>query len=106
MRRVPALLVPTFALPAGAVSAVAPGTAAAHWSYLATFAAMVALAWVRLRTLRGPTRSGYTFIVAALSVWLTGDLLYDALTWIIGDTDTVTPSDLLWITGYPLLAAG
>ena len=106
MRRVPALLVPTFALPAGAVSAVAPGTAAAHWSYLATFAAMVALAWVRLRTLRGPTRSGYTFIVAALSVWLTGDLLYDALTWIIGDTDTVTPSDLLWIAGYPLLAAG
>nr|WP_221381826.1 GGDEF domain-containing protein [Actinoplanes polyasparticus] len=106
MRRVPALLVPTFALPAGAVSAVAPGTAAAHWSYLAVFAALVALAWLRLRTLRGPTRSGYAFIVAALSVWLTGDLLFDALTWTFGETDTVTPSDLLWIAGYPLLAAG
>ncbi|WP_324291238.1 GGDEF domain-containing protein [Paractinoplanes pyxinae] len=106
MRRVPALLVPTFALLAGSVSAVAPGTAAAHWSYLIAFAGMVALAWVRLRSLRGPTRSGYVLIVAALSVWLAGDLLYDALTGITGGMGEVTPSDALWIAGYPLLAAG
>ncbi|MCO8276302.1 GGDEF domain-containing protein [Actinoplanes sp. TRM 88003] len=106
MRRVPALLVPAFALLAGSVSAFAPGTAAAHWSYLGAFAAMVGLAWVRMRTLRGPTRSGYAFIVAALSVWLAGDLLYDTLTWITGGLGEVTPSDLLWIAGYPLLAAG
>ncbi|MBL7256676.1 GGDEF domain-containing protein [Paractinoplanes lichenicola] len=105
MRRVPALLVPAFALVAGAVPAVAPGTAAAHWSYLLAFAVIVGLAWVRLRTLRGPTRSGYALIVGALSVWLAGDVLYDVLSRVttLGE---VSPSDLLWISGYPLLAAG
>ena len=106
MRRVPAVLVPTFAVLAGSVSAFAPGTRAAHWSYLVAFTAMVALGWARLRTLRGPTRSGYAFILGALSVWLAGDLLYDVLTWITGGLGEVTPSDLLWISGYPLLAAG
>ncbi|TDO37603.1 GGDEF domain-containing protein [Paractinoplanes brasiliensis] len=107
MRRVPAPVVPACALVAGTVSAVAPGTAVAHWSYLVAFTAFVALAWVRWRGLRGPARSGYAFIVAALSVWLAGDLLFDALTWVTDDgLGDVSPSDLLWVSGYPLLAAG
>ncbi|MBU2665796.1 GGDEF domain-containing protein [Actinoplanes bogorensis] len=106
MRPGPALLVPTFAVLAGSVSAFAPGTPAAHWSYLIAFAALVAAGWARLRTLRGPTRSGYALIMGALSVWLAGDLLYDILTRIVGGLGEVSPSDALWISGYPLLAAG
>ncbi|WP_284045273.1 GGDEF domain-containing protein [Paractinoplanes maris] len=106
MRRVPAILVPTVAATAGSLSVILPGTPTAHWSYLITFCALVALAWGRWRTLRGPARSGYAFIVAALSVWLVGDLLFDALTWLFGSLPGVSPSDALWISGYPLLAAG
>ena len=106
MRRVPALLLPVVAAVAGVPAAVEPGSTPAHVSYLICFAAVIILGWVRLRALSGPARTGYAFIVSALTVWLTGDLLYDVLDRLIGPLGDVTPSDVLWVSGYPLLAIG
>jgi diguanylate cyclase (GGDEF)-like protein len=83
-----------------------PGSTIARLSYLICFSAMVALSWMRLRTLSGPVRTGYAFIVGALTVWFSGDLLYDVLTRLIGPFGDVSPSDVLWVGGYPLLAIG
>jgi diguanylate cyclase (GGDEF)-like protein len=106
MRRVPPWLVPAFAVAAGLPAAVAPGSTFAHASYLICFSTLVVLAWVRLRVLSGPVRTGYLFIVAALTVWVTGDLLYDVLDRLIGPLGDVSPSDVLWVSGYPLVAIG
>ncbi|MFG1922820.1 diguanylate cyclase [Cryptosporangium sp. NPDC048952] len=106
MRRVPAVLVPVFAAVCGLPAAFLPGSTFAHVSYLIGFSTLVGLGWARLRMLSGPQRTGYAFIVAALSVWLTGDLLQDALRWLTGPVGDVSPADLLWISGYPLLGIG
>jgi diguanylate cyclase (GGDEF)-like protein len=106
MRRVPALFVPAFAVVAGVPSALDPGSTLAHASYLIGFSTVVALGWVRLLALSGPVRTGYAFIVGALTVWLAGDLLYDVLSRLIGPPGDVSPSDFLWVGGYPLLAIG
>ncbi|WP_084700922.1 GGDEF domain-containing protein [Cryptosporangium arvum] len=106
MRRVPAVLVPVFAAACGLPAAFRPGSTFAHLCYLIGFGTLVALGWMRLRTLSGPQRRGYGYIVAALSVWLVGDLLQDLLRWIFDGTRDVSPADLLWISGYPLLGIG
>jgi diguanylate cyclase (GGDEF)-like protein len=106
MRRVPAPLVLAFAAVAGLPAAIAPGSVLAHVSYLFCFSTLVGLGWVRLRAFSGPVRTGYTFIVGALTVWLSGDVLYDVLSWLIGPLGDVSPSDVLWVSGYPLLAIG
>ncbi|WP_249997930.1 GGDEF domain-containing protein [Actinoplanes sp. M2I2] len=105
MRRVPLFLAPALATAAGLVSALRPGSAAAQWSYQIVFTILVALAWTRWRAMRGPARSGYALIAAALSVWLAGDVLYEILSRLteLGD---VSVCDALWIAGYPLLATG
>jgi diguanylate cyclase (GGDEF)-like protein len=91
---------------AGLPGAIAPGTTFAHTSYLICFAILVGLGWMRLRAFSGPVRTAYTFMVGALTVWLTGDLLYDVLTRLLGPLGDVSPSDALWVGGYPLLAIG
>ncbi|MGK5684489.1 diguanylate cyclase domain-containing protein [Actinoplanes sp. URMC 104] len=106
MTRVPAAAVAVLAAMAGLVSVLAPDTQAAYVSYLVTFGVLVALAWTRWRVLRGPARSGYAFVAAALSVWLAGDVLHDVAGRVVGQLPDVTPSDALWIAGYPLLAVG
>jgi diguanylate cyclase (GGDEF)-like protein len=106
MKRVPALLVPLFAAVSGLPAAVEPESTPAHVCYLVCFVVLVTLGWVRLRALTGPARTGYAFILAALTVWLAGDLLYDLLDKLIGPLGDVTPSDVLWVSGYPLLAIG
>jgi diguanylate cyclase (GGDEF)-like protein len=106
MRRVPAVAVPVFAAVAGSVSVFAPGTSKAHIAYLIGFAAVVAAAWLGLRNISGPSRGAYRLVCAALSVWLTGDILYDILDRIAGPLGDVTPSDILWLSGYPLLVTG
>ncbi|MFG1921675.1 diguanylate cyclase domain-containing protein [Cryptosporangium sp. NPDC048952] len=106
MRRVPAWLVPVFAAGCGVPSAIAPGSTVGHVSYLIGFGAFVVLGWVRLRAISGPARTGYGLIVGALSVWLAGDLLQDVLTLLVGPPGDVSPSDVLWVSGYPLLAGG
>jgi diguanylate cyclase (GGDEF)-like protein len=98
--------VPGFAAVAGSVSVFAPGTTAAHIAYLIGFAAVVAAAWVGLRNIAGPSRGAYRLVCAALSVWLTGDVLYDILDKLAGPLGDVTPSDVLWLSGYPLLLTG
>ena len=106
MRRIPAAAVPAFAAAAGSVSVFAPGTTAAHIAYLIGFAFVVVCAWLGLRAIIGPSRGAYRLIAAALTVWLTGDVLYDVLTRLVGEFGDVSPSDVLWLSGYPLLVAG
>ncbi|GAA0265816.1 hypothetical protein GCM10009539_60560 [Cryptosporangium japonicum] len=97
---------PLFAAACGVPSAIAPGNAWAHGCYLLGFASFVVLGWVRLRMVSGPARTGYGLILGALSVWLVGDLLYDALTRVVGPPGDVSPADVFWVSGYPLLAIG
>ncbi|GAA2631563.1 hypothetical protein GCM10010436_43810 [Paractinoplanes durhamensis] len=105
-RRVPAAAVPVFAALAGSVSVFAPGTNAAHIAYLTGFTVVVACAWLGLRHISGPSLGAYRLITAALTVWLVGDILYDLLDRFAGPLGDVTPSDLLWLSGYPFLVAG
>nr|WP_296076171.1 GGDEF domain-containing protein [uncultured Actinoplanes sp.] len=102
----PAIAVPVFAVAAGLPTAIAPGSTGAAVSYVVAFTVLVALGWVRLRTLTGPVRRGYGFIVGALTVWLTGDLLYELLARVAGPLGGVSPSDALWVCGYALVALG
>ncbi|MFI5910972.1 diguanylate cyclase domain-containing protein [Dactylosporangium sp. NPDC051541] len=106
MRRVPAAAVPVFAAVAGSVSVFAPGTTAAHIAYLIGFTAVVACAWLGLRSIAGPSRAAYRFVAGALTVWLAGDVLYDVLSRIVGPLGDVSPSDVLWLAGYPFLVIG
>jgi len=106
MSRVPAPLVPVFAALCGLPTAIWPDSTFAHVSYQLGFITLVVMGWLRLRRLHGPVRTGYLFIVVALTVWLAGDLLYDLLERITGPVEGVSPSDALWVSGYPLLALG
>ncbi|MFF5297486.1 GGDEF domain-containing protein [Paractinoplanes globisporus] len=103
MRRVPAAAVPVFAAVAGSVSVFAPGTNAAHIAYLIGFTTVVVCAWIGLRTIDGPSRGAYRLIAGALTVWLTGDILYDLLDRFAGPLGDVTVCDLLWLSGYPFV---
>jgi diguanylate cyclase (GGDEF)-like protein len=98
--------VPVFAALCGIPSAIWPGSTFAHTCYLVCFLSLVVLSWMRLNTIRGPSRRGYTLIVACLTVWVVGDVLHDVLEWLAGPLGDVTPSDVLWVSGYPLLAGG
>ncbi len=106
MRRVPAPAVPLVASVAGAVSVFWPGTDAAHIAYLIGFSFVVACAWAGLSHVKGPSLGAYRLVAAALTVWLAGDVLYDVLSRVAGPPGDVSPSDVLWISGYPLLFTG
>jgi diguanylate cyclase (GGDEF)-like protein len=107
MRRVPAAAVSVFAAIMGSVGTVfAPGTTVAHIAYLIGFATVVTAAWLGLRNISGPSRGAYRLVAIALSVWLTGDVLYDILDKFFGPLGDVTPSDALWLSGYPFVVAG
>ncbi|GIF23129.1 diguanylate cyclase (GGDEF)-like protein [Actinoplanes tereljensis] len=105
MRRVPAPAVPIFAALMGSVSVFAPGTNAAHVAYLIGFSGVVLCAWLGLRTISGPSKGAFRLVTAALTVWLAGDILYDLMDRFAGPLGDVSPSDLLWLAGYPLLMA-
>src|SRR5262249_51390205 len=86
--------------------AVDPGSGASRVAYLAAFGLAVTAAWTG--ALGGGTggRLPWVFIAAALSSWLAGDVL-DAIIRHFGPDPTgLTPSDALWLLGYPLLGAG
>ncbi|WP_198153653.1 GGDEF domain-containing protein [Catenuloplanes japonicus] len=87
------------------MSVFAPGTAAAHNAYLIGFGVVVVSAWTGLRAISGPSKGAYRLVALALTVWLTGDILYDVLTRFHGPLGDVSPSDVLWLSGYPLLMA-
>jgi diguanylate cyclase (GGDEF)-like protein len=90
----------------GSVSVFAPGTTTAHVAYLIGFIAVVVSAWLGLRHISGPSRGAYRLVAVALSVWLSGDLLYDILDRLAGPLGDVSPSDVLWLSGYPFLVVG
>jgi diguanylate cyclase (GGDEF)-like protein len=106
MKRVPTFLAPGIALAAAVPMAIEPGSTLADTSYAVAFSTLVVLAWVRRRSFTGPVRTGYTLIVSALTVWLSGDLLQDLLTWAYGPLGDVSVSDFLWLGGYPVIATG
>ncbi|MEU4241103.1 GGDEF domain-containing protein [Actinoplanes sp. NPDC026619] len=103
MRRVPAAAIPVFAAVMGSVSVFVPGTNAAHIAYLIGFTVVVASAWYGLRHIAGPSAPAYRLVAIALTLWLAGDILYDVHDRIAGPLGDVTPSDLLWLSGYPFL---
>jgi diguanylate cyclase (GGDEF)-like protein len=105
-RRLPAAAVPLGAIVLGVPVAVAPESTVAHVSYTAGFVAMVGLAWLGIRSRAGQAALAQACVAGALTVWLAGDLLYDALTWKYGELGPISVADYLWISGYPLLAAG
>jgi len=105
-RRLPAAAVPLGAIVLAVPVVVAPESTVAHVSYTAAFLTMVGLAWLGVRSRTGRAARAQACVAAALTVWLGGDLLYDLLTWKYGELGAVSAPDFLWISGYPLLAAG
>lgn len=106
MERLPARALPAFAVIMGLPTVLAAGSAVAQVAYTVGFCVVVVLAWRAVRATRGPMRLPYALIAAALTVWLCGDLLYTALEWTLGELGDVSAADVLWVLGYPLLAAG
>jgi diguanylate cyclase (GGDEF)-like protein len=106
MRRIPTFMVPVGAAAVGVVVFAAPGTVVADTMYSCAFAILVVLAWLGVRAQSGPRLVAHALVAGALTVWLLGDLLYTLLTWMLGELGGVTPADVLWVSGYPLLAAG
>jgi diguanylate cyclase (GGDEF)-like protein len=106
VKRLPVRAVPVFALVMGVPTALAAESALAQGTYTVAFASFVVLAWLGVRRQTGPARLAYGLIAGALTIWLCGDLLYSLLTWRYGDLGAVSAADVLWVLGYPLLAAG
>ena len=100
------VLVPLIALIAGMPTFVAPGSRVAEWTYTLAFAFFVVLGWLGVRRRAGRARLAHGLMASALTVWLVGDLTYSFLMWWFGDTGDVSAADFLWVSGYPLLAAG
>ena len=92
-------------LVAAAVLASA-SAAAGPWAdavYLLGFGLVVVVAVSS--ALRTGDRRAWVPVAAALTVWWCGDALYVVLT-ALGLADGPTPSDVLWLAGYPLLMLG
>jgi diguanylate cyclase (GGDEF)-like protein len=102
----PTFMVPVCAASVGVVVFAAPGTVLAETMYSCAFAALVVLAWLGVRSQSGPRFVAHALVAGALTIWLFGDLLYTLLTWLQGELGDVSAADVLWILGYPLLAAG
>jgi diguanylate cyclase (GGDEF)-like protein len=103
---VPAAALPVTALVAGVPVLLSPGSALATAAYTVTFAGLVVLAWLSVRSRPRAAVLGHALVASALTAWLLGDLLYQFLSWRYGELGDVSFADLLWILGYPLLAAG
>jgi diguanylate cyclase (GGDEF)-like protein len=106
MRRRPTFMVPVGAAAVGVVVFAAPGTVVAETMYSCAFSALVVLAWLGVRAQSGPRLVAHALVAGALTAWLLGDLLYTLLTWTMAEMGDVSPADVLWVAGYPLLAAG
>jgi diguanylate cyclase (GGDEF)-like protein len=100
------VLVPVIALIAGMPTFVAPGSRVAEWTYTLAFMFFVLLGWLGVRRRAGRARLAHGLMASALTVWLSGDLLYSFQVWQFGEAGDVSAADLLWVSGYPLLAAG
>ncbi|MCA2219407.1 GGDEF domain-containing protein [Jidongwangia harbinensis] len=103
--RRPVALIPFGAVVLGLPTVLRPGSTLAQVTYTVTFCLFVVLAWAGVRAQpRG--RPAYALVAGGLTAWLAGDLLYALLTRVFGEFDGVSPGDVLWIAGYPLIATG
>jgi diguanylate cyclase (GGDEF)-like protein len=91
-----------FAVIMGLPTTVAPESALAEGTYTVAFAAFVVLAWLGARRRTGRARVAHALMAGALTVWLSGDLL----TWRYDNPGAEFAANVLWILGYPLVAAG
>ncbi|MFI7541917.1 diguanylate cyclase [Actinoplanes sp. NPDC049599] len=106
MKRLPVGAVPVLATVLALPTSLAPGSVLAQVTYPVAFAGLVVLAWLGLRRRTGRARVAHGLMAGALTVWLCGDLLYALLVWHFGELGDVSAADVLWVLGYPLLAAG
>src|SRR4029453_4898987 len=51
-------------------------------------------------------RLAWRLIAAGVTCWVIGDLLWDAYAYLHWDRPSVSVADVLYLAGYPLLAAG
>jgi diguanylate cyclase (GGDEF)-like protein len=100
--------VATFLAGVGAASllcVVAPHSDAARAAYDAATVALVAITWW------GATRQpndalAWRLIAGGLSCWVVGDLVWDGYAFLRWERPSVSFADVLYLAGYPLLAAG
>ncbi|GAA3918350.1 GGDEF domain-containing protein [Actinoplanes auranticolor] len=106
MKRLPAGAVPVLAVLLGLPTVLLPGSMTAQVTYTIAFGFFVVLAWLGMRGRTGRARTAHALMAGTLTAWLGGDLLYSLLAWRLGELGDVSPPDVLWVLGYPLLAAG
>ena len=106
MERLATRALPAFAVIMGLPTVPAAGSTLAQVAYTAGFCVVVVVAWSAVRVSTGPMRLPHALIAAALTTWLCGDLVHTALEWTLGELGDVSAADVLWVLGYPLLAAG
>jgi diguanylate cyclase (GGDEF)-like protein len=106
VKPLPARAVPTLAVVLGLPTLLAPESTLAQVTYPVAFAGLVVLAWLGVRRRTGRDRVAHGLVAAALTAWLGGDLLYALLNRLFGELGDVSAADVLWVLGYPLLAAG
>ena len=51
-------------------------------------------------------RRPWQIIAAGLTLWVAGDLIWDWYRLVSGDKPSVSPADIAYLAGYPVLAAG
>jgi diguanylate cyclase (GGDEF)-like protein len=106
VKRLPAGAVPVLAVLFGLPTVLLPGSMTAQVTYTIAFGLLVVPAWLGVRGRTGRARAAHALMAGALTVWLSGDLLYALLVWRFGELGDVSAADVLWVLGYPLLAAG
>ncbi|EXG82714.1 GGDEF domain-containing protein [Cryptosporangium arvum] len=84
-------------------SVLSYATAAGSVGYLLGYAVVVGLAWRSAVRRRRPDRGPGILIAAAITLWMTGDLI-EAVQYYFFTVPPVGPSDVCWLGGYPLLA--
>ena len=91
------------ALGGGIASAFVDGVGGALLYHAAAGTAVVAT-WVG--ALRRPAPRPWLFLAGALTLWLGGDLVWDWLSLVHGAEPVASGADVLYLSGYPLLAVG
>jgi diguanylate cyclase (GGDEF)-like protein len=84
---------------------LAPDTDAARVGYDLAIVVTTGITWYG-STRAGNDRMAWCLIAGGLTCWVVGDLLWDAYAYLRWDRPSVSVADLLYLAGYPLLAAG
>ncbi|GAB2581222.1 hypothetical protein Aab01nite_58230 [Paractinoplanes abujensis] len=98
-------VLPVTAAVLGVPTLLAPDSTTAGLTYGLAFLLIVVGAWLAVHA-EARHRLPRALMAAALTVWLSGDLVYSVLTWRFGELGDVSAADVFWVSGYPLLAAG